>query len=222
MKSFLISFCVAAVITVLFGAHVSNAAIVSYTSQSSFLAVAPVVTTADFDSYSDGVSLGVGSATVDGVVYEANQPTADWSIREVSVLNPPSQPNVFGVGNLSPLPVMLSFRDEQSSGAIGFYMVHQVVSPRPTWDITVEDATGATLALTVSFGTPGFFGFTSPTGIVSVEIADNPSDNRETNFWFDDVSRSSIVPEPSTFAMAGLGLLGLGLFARRRKKPSVV
>ncbi|NQT37735.1 MAG: PEP-CTERM sorting domain-containing protein, partial [Planctomycetes bacterium] len=37
------------------------------------------------------------------------------------------------------------------------------------------------------------------------------------NVWFNQQSVAAAVPEPSTFALAALGLLGLGWYGRRRR-----
>jgi hypothetical protein len=57
-----------------------------------------------------------------------------------------------------------------------------------------------------------FFGVTSNTPFTSVEFRGNIADG----FGMDNVQFGIAVPEPSTFILAGLGLLGMGYRRRMR------
>jgi len=128
---------------------------------------------------------------------------------------------VFGTGNVSDEHYSLSFGPGKSSDAIGFYMFSQSIFPSPTYIITVTDMGGESLISPIALpgGGPAFFGFVSPDGIVSVEIDDDPADSRIRNFWFDNVSRAAIVPEPSALVLWLVGGCCLAAYGWCRRRP---
>ena len=101
-------------------------------------------------------------------------------------------------------------------------------------EITELDGSRTQFSLTGPFlgETPRFLGFSSDTGIIEVTAKDNPLDSTGGNWSFDNVMRSGIlgtdgplppltilppypIPEPTTLALFGIGLLGLGVLRRR-------
>lgn len=102
-----------------------------------------------------------------------------------------------------------------------------------TFVITAKLATGGMVSTTVTLdnipnavsnGTPAAFnhfalsGFTNITSF-EVKRQDTSYDSEEAGIALDnlDITSTSPVPEPSSWAMMGLGLLGLAAYAKRRK-----
>jgi len=196
------------------------AEITTYQSESTFRSAATIERTTTFDEFAawPGTILGVGTASVDGITYSATDPSAKWAAIDLHVLDPPSAPNVLGTADTIPTAWTFSFGPGSRADAIGFYMVTQA---RPNaWIMTVQTATGQILTSPISLEFATYFGFTSPDGIVSVTIADYPGDNRMTNVWFDNVSRSVIVPEPSALVLFAIGAASLFAYAWRRRRQA--
>jgi hypothetical protein len=82
-----------------------------------------------------------------------------------------------------------------------------------TFDLSNGDSISQSSTASI-YGLPDFFGVTDTTPFASVQIS-----TTDHVLTIGDVStgNSSAVPEPSTFVLGALGLLGLGFVARRKQ-----
>ena|ERR1044071_8486742 len=63
-----------------------------FSSQADFFLAANNLSTETFDQFPAGTLIGVGSATIGGVTYTAQNPLAEWRVVALSV--PPSPPTI--------------------------------------------------------------------------------------------------------------------------------
>jgi hypothetical protein len=83
------------------------------------------------------------------------------------------------------------------------------------WDTTLGGTvTGATLAQAIASGKPDVYGKSTPFSVVAADPTTSPPQTPSALVGLQ--SFSFIVPEPSTFALAGLGAAALMIFRRRK------
>jgi hypothetical protein len=196
--------CLVTMILVITG--VANADISVYTSESTFLANANVVSTETFDGYPFGV-LGTGTVVVDGITY-IGQPSWQWAITPYSGVNPPAFYSYKDVG-LDGGSDVLTFADGAWTECIGFNFLKgstSSVSSKVHWLVVATDSYGQQAIVPILISQPSvcYVGFIATTGIVSVSVTDI-LDGFGCSWDYDNVSRGEIVPEPCTLMLLGLG-----------------
>jgi len=83
------------------------------------------------------------------------------------------------------------------------------------WDATLGGTTaGATLTQAIASGKPDVYGFSAPFSVVTGNPAGSPPTTPAVMVGL--TSFTMVVPEPSTFALAGLGAAALMIFRRRK------
>lgn len=218
-------------------------AVVLYTSEADFLAVAPIVSTETFDIFTNNYGFISPNISIDSVAYGTDQCTNRcWSFDGNHVSAPNSLiSNAIGYNTLS-------FGNGRTVEALGFWFVGlgKIADPFLGWEIQVFETDGVSTLLSVqpsstSVATTQYFGFLSVAGITSVTLRDNPQDNGAINWILDDVARGAIlggepltdsipvpppglggpdgpigVPEPGTMGLTALGALLLSLSRRQR------
>jgi len=209
----------------LWGRTVYAGPIVSFSDAQAFSSSAPVASTETFEEFQTDTAIGVGSVTVDGITYTSFNPSAIWRVSDTFVT--PSPPNALVTGNVV-APATLTFNGGGFTDAIGFFLVGVGGRfPPASYQIDVATVDHELLSETISPGEVNniFRGFTSQDGIASVTIAPVPVEVGGTisNFHLDNVSRgviSTTVPEPSSPVWAAIGVVGLGWWWRRCRRPT--
>jgi len=172
-----------------------------------------VLSTETFDEFSPDTDLGIGSIVLNGIAYTSANPSAVWFASDSFV--PTSAPNALVQRNVI-APAILTFPDQGSTNAIGFFLIGIGGVPPAEFQINVAATDGGVLLDTILIGTITtnvFRGFRSEAGILSVRIT--PVDvGNISNFHLDDVTHAQVIPEPSTALMTGIGLIGM--YYRRR------
>jgi hypothetical protein len=208
----------AVLVLLLFGvgqAPAARADFMVFTDQTAFLGAAPIVSTETFDEFPSNTVLGVGSATVDGVTYTSQDPTAQWSATNLFLT--PSPPNSLLSSELA--PETLTFGSGNATAAIGFFLIPAGIPG--DYQIFVTGSGGYTLTENVTTNGAityrGFLGVGED--ITSVKVS--PVGSTLSNVSYDNVSRADIVaatPEPASLTLLSLGSLGLLAYGRRRRK----
>ncbi|MEA2734916.1 MAG: hypothetical protein QOE14_1367 [Humisphaera sp.] len=197
------------------------ASVTRYTSESAFLAAAPVAHTETFDDRPSWTVLGGPAVVVDGVTYTAS-PEMDgidpnlWIIGiQFDIIPHASAPNDFGSALIG--EDTLTFGDGGSTPAIGFYLRTPAVFPTPLFQIFVKTMSGQTFEDDLSFvsGTSPYRGFFAPEGITSVMVRNDPAAHAMFNLSYDNVSRGAI-PEP--LAAGPLALVASAGLLRRAQR----
>jgi hypothetical protein len=214
--------CLAAwLIVISLFANAPVTAISIYRNEPSFLAAAPIVSTETFDSYP--ASTLNKKVTLDSVVYDGTlEPNSNWpdpvvwSIESGLTDIPESKPNylVFSAPGMHDI----SFGSGNSVNAFGFWILSFGIVPAAHLEIVIqENVLNSTLIDVVDDSGTGrmYFGFQSSAGIRQITVRDFASDGSFVNWAYDNVSRSSIVPEPSMLAY--LALWAMSCFPRRMR-----
>lgn len=113
-----------------------------------------------------------------------------------------------------------TFTFNQSTNSFGFYTTGVQTEFTTSLTVTFNDGTSETLNVPINVnGGASYFGFTDTAAFKSVTITDISDDA-----WaIDNVSyNASAVPEPSTWALIGLGFAGLAFAGCRGRKNVVV
>jgi hypothetical protein len=184
----------------------ASGALIVFDNEAAFVGAAPIVSTESFDEFPSDTFLGIVTAVVDGITYEAIGPDLNapppfgWLI-EANIFGPVSPPNEFLYTQISPSR-SLSFGDGMIAHAIGFYLVMPIGIPPGEAELTVTLGDDTQILVHAS-GHLNYRGFVAAEGIKSIAInTDTPFG--ASNNSFDNVSRSAIVPaipEPATWVL---------------------
>lgn len=197
----------------------AQAAVTSYTTEAAFMAAVSGTTTIDFDAQN--------TYGPEGYTYYENSPL---KIGDVTFTQPDGRLFVFGSNFYWTPGLTSSYLNENCCAQHGINVdfakaVHSVgmnLGIQNTWnspwlDVTFKLSTGdvITTSAPLLYGSEtgmAYFGFTSTEAITSFNINGTSQGIAIDNFTF-----TSAVPEPSTYAMLSLGLLGLGIVSRRKR-----
>ncbi len=193
-------------------------------NQAEFYANSTLVSTATFDEFAPGTVFYTDSVKIDGVSYTTDQISPGdplWTIgSHIGSVGFVSPPNGFGASLIG--EVRIDFGNGGHVNIFGFDFLSSAAFPQ-LYSFGVTEIDGVTTSFAINSGQPSVFvGFTSDKGISGVAVA-NVDPNTQYNYSFDNVGRSAItaVPEPSTFVMAGTGVLvAFGCAWRRRKRAA--
>ncbi|MBU0717423.1 MAG: PEP-CTERM sorting domain-containing protein [Planctomycetes bacterium] len=213
-----------AVVLLLRGFNPATASIIAYYDEPSFVASVPIVSTETFDEFAADTTFG-SSVTIDSILYEAlpddegREPT--WVAADgPGVPGYVSPPNGFYsdvVGD-----TIMTFGPERYVEGIGFWLMTGVVFPVPHWEILIEETDGYTALLDVSFTADNrYYGFGSTVGIRQLTVRDHAGTEGSVNWSFDDVSRTAIIPEPTTIAMLAIAMWPVITRSRRHIRASM-
>jgi hypothetical protein len=173
-----------------------------------FLSSNPIESTETFDGYSSPTWFPVGerTVTIDQVVYVDSQQDPAWALEPVS--NQHSAPNA--------LLARLSLEDKVILFAVGGY-VHAIgwsfipMSSAPGEDarfrFVVQERDLTSTEVPWAGMSMGFVGLSSNVGIRSILVHQERVDGVRTNYAFDDVSRTRVIPEPTAALSMGIGVL---------------
>jgi hypothetical protein len=178
-----------------------------FSSETTFLNAAPIVSTKNFDDISSITHFTEEQIEIDGVFYR-NSPTGEvqgWSVTN-SVVDAPSKPNVLVSNSLT--ENQISFGAGQFVQAFGFAMIAGGSSNGETaryrFVIREVNSPGTSFVINWPVGVR-YLGLLSEHGIAEITVGPDPTQNFGIFFAFDNVSRSDIVstmiPEPATFAL---------------------
>lgn len=114
-------------------------------------------------------------------------------------------------------PVALDFVDTE---VYGFSFVSSSSGQYQTIDL--YDNSDVLMSSVLSPSNSGFFGFVSDVAIGSATVIPGEfDDGYYDRFFIDDLTaNTNSIPEPSTLALLGIGLLGLSFFNRKTNKPN--
>lgn len=208
----------AIVFAVASGQTASVASIQTFTSESSFFAAAPPVSTENFDSYLSGQMWISPSVTFDGVNYRTDQYAQDrWAWNTQNLFNPHSRPN--GLISIQGGNHQLTFGNGGYVRALGMWLGVPTVSFQIFDVIAVIECNGheTQLDFKPASNASSYIGFVSDVGIRQINVSDWPNDNNGANWSYDNVSHSHIIPEPSGILVLLFGIGPLGGVIWRRK-----
>lgn len=213
-----------AVLALLVGNHaISKAEVTAYDDETTFLNSNPIVSTETFDGYQGMPLFESAVVTIDSVTYQALPNSQDgqseWRTGvNFSAAGFASSPDDFGSNLIS--DNIISFGPGKYAEAIGFWLLSSADRPGLIWEIEAKEFGGDVQVVEVSDweNEKRYYGFSSPQGIESVTVRDYRGDNAGNNWSYDNVSRTTIVPEPSALVLLSIGGLALlGLFRCRRR-----
>ena len=215
-----------AVVGLLLGSPaISSAEVILYDDESTFLDANPIVSTETFDGYQESPLFETAVITIDSVVYQAlpnsQNGQSEWRTGvHFSAAGVASTPDDFGSNLIS--DNIISFGPGKYVNAIGFWLLSGANRPGLIWEIEAKETDGGVEVVEVSDweNEKRYYGFSSPVGIESITVRDYRGDNAGSNWSYDDVSRTQIVPEPSTLVLLSLGGLLLLVFGRRGRRSA--
>jgi hypothetical protein len=189
----------------------ARATVILTLDRSLFLASNPIVITETFDETPVFLFPEVDHAvTVDEVTWFDPGIDPGW------VVAPPltgggSPPHAL-FSRMSIEDENISFAGGRAVKAFGFTFLPFGLGPR--FRFLVEETDGA-LSITPPFDDVAYLGFSSTRGIQTIFVLQETVDGVRTNFAYDDVSRSKVIPEPAPGLL--LALAGALLAARSRR-----
>jgi hypothetical protein len=189
-----------------------TATVVVYTNETDFLTAALISSTENFDQLPSNTGYFSTRVVIDQVRYEVDGPclfdsipNPCWAIG-TGMGEPVTPPNGFGATfGSGPFEHRIGFGGYVR--AFGFWFLSG--GHNAHWEIIVHEVNGtSTFQDVVSFSDPIqlYFGFLSDTGIRGLTVRDFPGGNF-TNWSYDNVSRSEIVPEAGTVQMIAIAFL---------------
>lgn len=172
----------------------ATAAIVVYSTDSSFLSTAPALSTENFNSFTNNYGFTSPVIALGGVEYSTTECTNRcWTFDGSFVSGNSLLSNALGVDTLS-------FGTNRYVDALGFWFTSGATGPgllSPLWEIFVEETDGTSTYVPIDTPSLGpvikYYGFVSTVGISKVTVRDYPLDNGSSQFAFDNVSRSAIL-----------------------------
>lgn len=189
------------------------ASVTVYHDEATFLAANDIVSTETFDEFPT-VTTFSSPVTIDSVNYETTIPGVFRA--GINFGGTVSSPNDFGSNRIA--EDFLTFGAGGYVHGVGFWFGGLSGGlPVPHWEILVEETDGNIATEDVPDMTfPKYFGFSSPLGInmVTLHIFGGLGTGG-SNWSIDNVSRTEIIPEPSTLVLLVLGLLGVGWLGRK-------
>jgi hypothetical protein len=208
-----------------FGARDAQASTLTFfSSQSEFLATAPIVSTETFDEFPSSTSFTTSTVVIDKVTYFTEPCLLEIHLGCWGIVSPGvASPNRFGSNNTA--TDVLSFGTDQFVNALGFYLivggsVNEV--PVAQYELRIVEINGETSLINIGPLPPSilFFGFSSSSGIRDLTF-DTIGDNR-FNLQFDDVSRGTIqsVREPSSPVTLIFAVIGLFILRQYRQRQT--
>ena len=199
--------------------------IIGYTSEATFKAQTPVVSTETFDELPSDSVVGTGSMMLDGVLYVPKDTSSYWYATDTFVTA--STPNSLysSKTELDGWWDILTFGTGKHSPNLGFYLYKGITTPpfaELTILVTATDGEQYTETIWSNLANP-YHGYFASQGIASVKIMDIPNNGHGVLWIFDNVSRGQIVPiypvpEPVTMLGLALGIGGLTGYLRKRRR----
>jgi len=197
----------------------ASAAVTVYTSQGAFDAAAPGERTFGFNAGGATTFLPI-PFSLNGLSFSSNLTPGEPGNGggPALALVPVSDTPTYGVDFLTFQNTLVGIQaeiDSLGTSAIGFtYGSYVYNSPS---DATVW-VNGVDVATVTPLTTAAFIGFTSTSPITSVVFNYPGASDGSTGGYAFDLTSVSTVPEPSTWAMMGLGFGGLAFAGYRRSK----
>lgn len=197
--------------------------LIVYDDETTFLNVAPITSTETFDEFQHHTGFFTPMVTIDGVRYDVAGPcffqgnqSPCW-VAGIGLGSPVTPPNNFGSTFSN------GFGDERISfggyvTAFGFWFGSGVLFPAPHWQIVIQEVNGRSTTQDV-FSGHEYLGFVSTVGIVNLVVRNFPGNGGGSNWSYDNVSRSDIMPtpEPDTLGLLTTALVACSVRYLRRR-----
>jgi hypothetical protein len=221
LRIFLGSICLMAA----FNAQTAHAQLVVYSGRAAFDSAFPGASVEGWDNYSNGQTIANGS-TLNGITYNMNSSNTAQITYDHWLTT--SGSGALGASNLGYFnttdAITFSFANPLTAFAIDINTFDQTAG-----DYTATLNNGAVIGSAydpfseAAWPWPGYYtgesiDFSDSTPFTSVTISDvGPDGYTLDTLQYVDPPRTSAVPEPSTIALLMVGLMGIAVFAIRRK-----
>ena len=184
---------------------IPSQAVILSTDETKFIDSSAIVSTETFNSMEDTI-FPTKSVTIDSVTY-TDIAASSWAVEETNF-------RIVALFSTDSVEAnTIEFEDKGFVKAIGFNIIPFGGKPFFEFTFDVQESRGGSTTFT-SRPIPGhknFFGFSSGVGIQKIAVFQQLGQGGRTNWSYDDVSRSAIVPEPTTLVLLCFGLTVVGL-----------